>query len=102
MTAIRFRTAGPLRPRLSGTPFGTSSFGWGRLPRTAPSTTPNLNPPAPVWFLAILGLYVLLPGPVNYLLPRRLDRRAWAWVSLPPTGIVPPGRSDWSAGPVPC
>lgn len=75
-------------PLLSGTPFGSASVGWGRLPRTALSTVPNLNPPAPVWFLALLGVYLLLLGPANYLVLRRADRREWAWVTLPLIAIA--------------
>lgn len=78
-------------PLLSASPFGTSSIGWGRLPRTALSAIPNLNPPAPVWFLALLGLYVLLLGPANYLVLRRLDRREWAWVTLPLIAVATTG-----------
>lgn len=32
--------------------------------------------------LLLLG-YILLIGPVNYLVLRRLDRREWAWVTMP-------------------
>ncbi|MEW5990669.1 MAG: hypothetical protein AB1736_04885 [Chloroflexota bacterium] len=33
--------------------------------------------------IAILGGYVLLIGPINYLVLRRLDRRELAWVTMP-------------------
>lgn len=33
--------------------------------------------------LAILGGYILLIGPLNYLILRRLDRRELAWVTMP-------------------
>ncbi|TAK01024.1 MAG: hypothetical protein EPO36_06670 [Chloroflexota bacterium] len=33
--------------------------------------------------IAILGGYILLIGPVNYLILRRLDRRELAWVTMP-------------------
>jgi hypothetical protein len=32
---------------------------------------------------ALLLLYIALIGPVNYLVLRRLDRREWAWVTMP-------------------
>ena len=31
----------------------------------------------------LLGAYILLIGPINYLVLRRLDRREWAWVTMP-------------------
>jgi hypothetical protein len=33
--------------------------------------------------LALLIAYIVLIGPVNYLLLRRLDRREWAWLTMP-------------------
>jgi hypothetical protein len=33
--------------------------------------------------LLLLRRYILLIGPVNYLVLRRLDRREWAWVTMP-------------------
>ena len=33
--------------------------------------------------LALLFGYILLIGPINYLVLRRLDRREWAWVTMP-------------------
>jgi len=33
--------------------------------------------------IAILGGYILLIGPINYLILRRLDRRELAWVTMP-------------------
>jgi hypothetical protein len=39
-------------------------------------------PPVEGLLLLLLG-YILLIGPVNYLVLRRLDRREWAWVTMP-------------------
>ena len=39
-------------------------------------------PPMEGLLILILG-YILLIGPVNYLVLRRLDRREWAWVTMP-------------------
>lgn len=39
-------------------------------------------PPVGGLLLLLLG-YVLLVGPVNYLVLRRLDRREWAWITMP-------------------
>ena len=33
--------------------------------------------------IALLGAYILLIGPINYLVLKRLDRREWAWVTMP-------------------
>jgi hypothetical protein len=33
--------------------------------------------------LLLLFGYIALIGPVNYLILRRLDRREWAWVTMP-------------------
>ena len=39
-------------------------------------------PPVEGLLLLLLG-YIILIGPVNYLVLRRLDRREWAWVTMP-------------------
>ena len=36
----------------------------------------------------LLGAYILLIGPINYLVLRRLDRREWAWVTMPVLIVV--------------
>jgi hypothetical protein len=33
--------------------------------------------------LALLVAYIVLIGPINYLVLRRLDRREWAWLTMP-------------------
>jgi hypothetical protein len=33
--------------------------------------------------VALLVAYIVLIGPINYLVLRRLDRREWAWVTMP-------------------
>ncbi len=46
-------------------------------------TLPGLAlPPVGGLLLLLLG-YIILIGPVNYLVLRRLDRREWAWVTMP-------------------
>jgi hypothetical protein len=43
----------------------------------------------PVWLLAALGLtYVIVIGPVNYLILKRRDRRDWGWVTIPATALL--------------
>jgi hypothetical protein len=47
------------------------------------STLPALALPSIGGLLLLLFGYILLVGPVNYLVLRRLDRREWAWVTMP-------------------
>ena len=46
-------------------------------------TLPALALPPVEGLLILLLGYILLIGPVNYLVLRRLDRREWAWVTMP-------------------
>jgi hypothetical protein len=39
-------------------------------------------PPIEQLFALLLG-YIVLIGPINYLILRRLDKREWAWVTIP-------------------
>ena len=38
--------------------------------------------------IALLGGYILLIGPINYLVLRRLDKREWAWFTMPALIVV--------------
>ena len=49
----------------------------------AASQLPTLALPPVGGLIALLGGYILLIGPVNYLVLRRLDKREWAWVTMP-------------------
>ncbi|MBA3779715.1 MAG: hypothetical protein H0X16_10540 [Chloroflexi bacterium] len=44
-------------------------------------------PPIEQLFL-LLGGYIVLIGPVNYLVLRRLDRREWAWLTMPALVLI--------------
>lgn len=44
---------------------------------------PSLALPPIGGLIALLAAYILLIGPVNYLVLRRLDRREWAWLTMP-------------------
>ncbi|HJP89792.1 MAG TPA: hypothetical protein VJ850_12220 [Candidatus Limnocylindrales bacterium] len=44
---------------------------------------PALALPPITGLLVILGLYVLIIGPINYLILKRLDRRELAWITMP-------------------
>ena len=50
---------------------------------SAASQLPSLALPPIGGLIALLGAYILLVGPVNYLVLKRLDRREWAWVTMP-------------------
>jgi len=54
----------------------------------AVSQLPALALPPIGGLLALLGAYILLIGPVNYAILRRLDRREWAWVTMPVLIVV--------------
>lgn len=44
---------------------------------------PGLSLPPVEGLLLLLIAYIVLIGPLNYLVLRRLDRREWAWVTMP-------------------
>ncbi|HET9901053.1 MAG TPA: hypothetical protein VFR46_08330, partial [Actinomycetes bacterium] len=47
------------------------------------NTLPSLDVPPAELLLAVIVAYILLIGPVSYLVLRRLDRRELAWVTAP-------------------
>ncbi|HEY3336604.1 MAG TPA: hypothetical protein VGK16_15340 [Candidatus Limnocylindrales bacterium] len=49
----------------------------------AVSNLPSLALPPITGLLVLLFGYIVLVGPVNYLVLSRLDRREWAWVTVP-------------------
>jgi hypothetical protein len=50
---------------------------------SAATQLPSLALPPIGGLIALLGAYILLIGPINYIVLRRLDRREWAWVTMP-------------------
>ncbi len=50
---------------------------------SAVSQLPQVALPPIGGLIALLGAYILLVGPVNYLVLKRLDRREWAWITMP-------------------
>ncbi|MBI4499047.1 MAG: hypothetical protein HY689_14250 [Chloroflexi bacterium] len=50
---------------------------------SALSNLPALDLPSVKVLAGIIAAYVLLVGPVNYLVLRRLRRRAWSWLTIP-------------------
>ena len=49
----------------------------------AVSQLPTLALPPITGLLALLIAYIVLIGPINYLVLKRLDRREWAWITMP-------------------
>jgi hypothetical protein len=50
---------------------------------SAVSQLPSLALPPIGGLIGLLGAYILLVGPINYLVLRRIDRRDWAWITMP-------------------
>jgi hypothetical protein len=55
---------------------------------SAVSQLPSLALPPVGGLIVLLAAYIVLIGPVNYLILRRLDRREWAWLTMPILVIV--------------
>lgn len=55
---------------------------------SAVANLPSLALPPIGGLLVLLFGYILLVGPVNYIVLRRLDRREWAWVTVPTLIVV--------------
>ena len=49
---------------------------------------PALDLPPLRALLILLGVYVLLAGPVTFLILRRFDRMAWAWLTIPTLTLI--------------
>lgn len=49
---------------------------------------PTLDLPPIDTLVVLLILYTLLIGPLNYLVLKRLDRREWAWITMPALVLV--------------
>ena len=49
---------------------------------------PSLALPPIGGLFALLGAYILLVGPINYLVLRRLGRREWAWATIPALIVI--------------
>jgi len=52
------------------------------------SQLPSLALPPIGGLIILLAAYILLIGPVNYLVLRRLERREWAWLTMPVLVVV--------------
>jgi len=47
------------------------------------SNLPSLDLPSVKSLAVLLGIYIILVGPVNYIVLRRFKRLQWAWLSIP-------------------
>ncbi len=52
------------------------------------SNLPALDLPSIRWLGLLLGLYIVLVGPLNYLVLRRLRHLDWAWITIPVLTLV--------------
>lgn len=69
-------------------PFTTiSSLRDGQVP-TYLNNLPALDLPPLRTLLLLLAVYVVLVGPITHLVLRRLDRMAWAWITIPALTLV--------------
>jgi hypothetical protein len=63
----------------------------------------DLGLPAPTWIATFLVGYVVVVGPGQYLVLRRMDRREWAWIGFPLVALVASGLvligAAWLRGP---
>src|SRR4029078_3512544 len=69
--------------RLATRAAGTAGGGDDSQIVQAAAQLPNLALPPVGGLIAILVVYILLIGPINYLILKRIDRREWAWVTMP-------------------
>ena len=74
-----------LLPARSG---GTVSLADDQTIVAAVTNLPSLALPPIGGVLVLLFGYILLVGPVNYLVLRRLDKREWAWFTVPALIVV--------------
>ncbi len=55
---------------------------------SALSSLPSLDLPSLTLLGWLLGCYIVIAGPVTYLVLRRLDRLAWGWVVVPALTVI--------------
>ena len=67
---------------------GGLSFSDDNMLVSAVSQLPSLALPPIGGLIALLVAYILLIGPINYLVLRRMDKREWAWVTMPVLIVV--------------
>lgn len=55
---------------------------------SALQNVPAMDFPSVKWLAGLLTIYVILVGPANYLLLRRLNHLEWAWLTIPALTII--------------
>lgn len=78
-------------PIFYGHLLGTHSFhpGWSNpewdssAANQALAALPALGLPPTLYVLCLLGIYILVIGPINYLILRRMKRQELAWITIP-------------------
>ncbi len=59
------------------------------------SNIPSMDLPSIKWLSILLGLYILLVGPVNYLVLRHRNRLHLAWITIPVITAIFSGAAFW-------
>ncbi|MCC7372213.1 MAG: hypothetical protein IT306_27610 [Chloroflexi bacterium] len=71
--------------------------------RSALADMLNLGLPAAGWVIGFLVAYLVVAGPGQYFLLRRLDRREWGWIGFPSVALLAAGgligSAWWLRGP---
>ncbi len=66
-----------LRPAWLNMPWDTYSA------NQALASLPALGLPPTIFVLCLLGVYIIIIGPLNYLILRTIKKQEWAWVTIP-------------------
>lgn len=72
-------SSGEVRP---GWAYGFNTNSWQNA-QDAAASVPGVQLPSVIQLCGFLGVYVLLIGPVNYIILSRLKRRELAWLTIP-------------------
>lgn len=73
---------------LGGTGVWNDEFGVAAAARENLSQLAGINPPKPDFVLKMLGVYLLVLVPLNWLFFRLLGRVEWAWLAMPVISIL--------------
>lgn len=71
---------------IQGRPTPMTKGGWAMM--NALQNIPAMDLPSARLMGGLLLGYILLIGPINYLILKRFDRRDWAWVTIPVVAIL--------------
>ena len=67
--------------------WATGIFNWSSAEQAA-KAVPGLIVPSPWEICGFLALYIIVVGPLNYLVLRRFKHRSWAWFTIPAVVLV--------------